>query len=422
MFTSHKYLGFLSATLILFLGTSVAHSQKASQKKLGIGVPVLSGGWEVTVKNARKANELKTYIGDTYTANPGYIFLIVDIMFRNLDNSERTVSTKNIAIINPKSEIISARGSGDGTSFCGVDCDATNYFQAGSERAISFVFVLEKEAINQVFKLQFQDLPRIPFRVKSKSALPASEVTSMPKESAKSAASTQPEVLMKIVKEFPAPGGSVTGITWDGSCLWLSDIDGTIFKVDSSGKTLEALSVDAVSLAFDGSSFWRFTKISFGPPWDLICRFQIKDAKTKMLSSFEATEGSGGGGELRNDLEWDGTSLWLSNANQYNVFRIDTSGSKLSKFAFPKKVRGVAWDGSYLWLAFFEDYFSPTTISVVDTQGNILNSFPSSVFEINGLAWGNKHLWAVGKATSHGRKVLIYQIDVSQAKNTLTSR
>ena len=42
--------------------------------------------------------------------------------------------------------------------------------------------------------------------------------------------------LISVVQHFPAPGALASGMTWDGSHLWIADNSGTIFKVDTAGE------------------------------------------------------------------------------------------------------------------------------------------------------------------------------------------
>jgi len=218
--------------------------------------------------------------------------------------------------------------------------------------------------------------------------------------------------LVSIVSSFSAPGRRTEGITWDGTYLWISDNSGTIFQADTSGITLGAFQSPEVTpkgLAWDGTSIWVFTT-----NYLRIYRFQIEGRETKTISSFESPA-SVFGGSITNDLTWDGEDLWY--ANQYNVYELDTSGEIVSSFAFPKNVSGLDWDGSSLWIA-YNDFPSNSTLVVVDTEGNILGSFASPISEIEGLAWGDEYLWAVGR-DSLGGESMIYKLDVSSAIGTI---
>jgi hypothetical protein len=228
------------------------------------------------------------------------------------------------------------------------------------------------------------------------------------------------ESFVQIVQSFPAPGEIVTGITWDGESLWFSDSGSdTIFKTDTSGNLLDAFSYEftPVGLAWDGADLWMFASHYVGPPWDVISRFQAEEGEIKTASSFEFSVG-GTGGLLRNDLEWDGQALWVSEVNQFKVFRIDTSGTVLSSFPFRVPVTGLAWDGTYLWLAYEDVALFEYSLGVVDLAGNELISLITPLSGIEGLAWVEGDLWAIG-ADDFAGATMIFQLDVSQVRDTL---
>jgi len=228
------------------------------------------------------------------------------------------------------------------------------------------------------------------------SSLPAPEPSPTP------AAIPKP---ISIVQEFSAPGWSTEGITSDGTYLWLSDNSGTIFKIDTSGKALGNFASPDVTpqgMTWDGSSFYIFTTNKLS-----IYRFRIAGQNAKKLKSFRSPAKVFGGG-ISHDMAWDGKSLWY--ANQFNVYRLDNSGKILSSFTAPKNVTGLDWDGSYLWLA-YDGVFSNTLI-MANTSGESIGTFPSPISEINGLAWANGYLWAIGRDS-------VYKLDVSVAKSTI---
>ena len=228
------------------------------------------------------------------------------------------------------------------------------------------------------------------------------------------------ESIVQIVQSFPAPGEIVTGITWDGESLWFSDSGSdTIFKTDTSGNLLDAFSYEftPVGLAWDGADLWMFASHYVGPPWDVISRFQAEEGEIKAASSFEFSVG-GTGGQLRNDLEWDGQALWVSEVNQFKVFRIDTSGTILSSFPFRRPVTGLAWDGTYLWLAYEDVALFEYSLGVVDPTGDELISLITPLSEIEGLAWVDGDLWAIG-ADDFAGATTIFQLDVSQVRDSL---
>jgi hypothetical protein len=146
---------------------------------------------------------------------------------------------------------------------------------------------------------------------------PAPVTTPSAEASTWSGETAEAAMLIQTVRSLAAPGQQAQGITWDGKYLWLSDTSGTIFQLDSTGKTLGAFDSPDVTpqgLAWDGSNFWVFvTNQSF------IYRFQISEKKTRIISSFRAPAHVVGGG-ISQDMAWDGQALWY--ANNYNVYRL----------------------------------------------------------------------------------------------------
>jgi hypothetical protein len=127
----------------------------------------------------------------------------------------------------------------------------------------------------------------------------------------------------------------------------------------------------------------------------------------QVIGSFHSPAGTIGGG-ITQDLAWDGNNLWY--ANEYKVYHLTTTGNELSHFVFPKNVMGLDWDGSNLWLA-YTDFSGNSTLAKVDTTGGILTAYPVPTYEIDGLAWADGYLWALG-IDSPGASPMIYKLEV----------
>jgi len=130
----------------------------------GIGVPVVGDSWQVTVESAREETKL-TAGTKKYTCKSGYTFLIVDAMFQNLDPDKATrVSSSEVAVITEADDTIAAAGGGNQ----GKDINVGYEFVAMSVEdplSLSLVFIVEEDTIDHAFKLQFQEVPLIPFFV-----------------------------------------------------------------------------------------------------------------------------------------------------------------------------------------------------------------------------------------------------------------
>ena len=214
-----------------------------------------------------------------------------------------------------------------------------------------------------------------------------------------------PSRQISIAQSFPAPGSRAEGIAWDGASLWVSDNSGVIFKVDSSGKILDSFrspDVTPQGLTWDGSNFWVFTTNR-----SLIYQIRTGVDTFEIVQSFRSPAQVLGGG-ITQDMAWDGQTLWY--ASQFKVYQLYTSGKVLSSFTFHQSVTGLGWDGSNLWLA-THDFSEKAALSIVDTRGEILETHVSPILEINGLAWGDGSLWALGR-DSAGAKPMIYKLNM----------
>ena len=160
------------ATIVIFSGCVEEETQSTTTTPAptatpGIGVPVAGDHWQVTINEAHEETRLTEGLGGkTYTSKSGYIFLVVDATFRNLDPVQPTnISSEAVAVISEDGEIFVADGGGAHREILWVGCS----FSASSEEdevlQPSFVFVLKEDDIDQVFKLQFQEVPPIPFSV-----------------------------------------------------------------------------------------------------------------------------------------------------------------------------------------------------------------------------------------------------------------
>jgi len=209
-----------------------------------------------------------------------------------------------------------------------------------------------------------------------------------------------------IMDSFPAPGLSAEGITWDGENLWITDNSATVFKMDSLGNLLDSFQSPEPTpkgLTWDGSSLWIFTTNR-----SRIYQVQHSGGQAQVISYFESPAEVLGGG-ITQDMAWEGNNLWY--ANSFKVYHLDTAGNELSHFVYSKNVMGLDWDGSNLWLA-YTDYSGDSTLAKVDTVGSgLLPTYPVPIYEINGLAWANGDLWALGINTPGGAP-MIYKLDV----------
>ncbi len=239
-------------------------------------------------------------------------------------------------------------------------------------------------------------------------ATATAKATSTPTDLAATASQTPGVPPISIIRQFSAPGMYTNGITWDGSYLWITDNNSTsIFKVETDGNVLGGVPIPMGTpegLTWDGSSFWLFTTNR-----SEIYQFEVDGWVRTIIGSFVSPNQSIGGG-LNDDLAWDGTNLYYS--DQLLLYQLDTSGNVLNTLGFGWNIKGVDWDGDYLWICFEER--SGTTLNMVDTSGNVLYSEPIEI-DVQGLTWDGQSLWAADSST-------IYQLDVSQVRQAVITQ
>lgn len=214
-------------------------------------------------------------------------------------------------------------------------------------------------------------------------------------------ASTQ----ISAMQRFPAPGSNAEGLTWDGASLWVSDNSGVIFRLDPSGDVLDSVrspDVTPQGLTWDGSSLWVYTTNR-----SLLYQVQVDGGNARTVGSFRSP-GEVVGGGITQDMAWDGKHLWY--ANQFKVYKLDRSGERLGSFTFPKHVSGLSWDGTNLWIA-YNDFPEKANLSRVDVHGEILETYILPIGVINGLAWADGCLWALGSDSVSG-KPMIYKLNM----------
>ncbi len=154
------FLGVVTSVLIACGG-----EKPASTIAAGVGVPVRSEKWEVTVTQVRTMSAVscvtETGAYSSSAVDP-YTYLIVDATIRSLDvNQEASVSSSDGSLITADNQTIPASGGGtDAQGYCGSQHVYFNTEKTG------FVFLVDQNQIDQEFKFQYSDVPPVPFKVK----------------------------------------------------------------------------------------------------------------------------------------------------------------------------------------------------------------------------------------------------------------
>ena len=209
----------------------------------------------------------------------------------------------------------------------------------------------------------------------------------------------------KVVKKFAAPAGNSTGLTFDGTNLWLADREtDKLYCIDpETGKVLRKIESPAywpMGLAWDGESLWNA---------DIRGRSDIDENFDGMIHKVDPATGN----ILRTlrapsscpmGLAWDGQYLWTCDNQKDKIiqFSID-DGTTIRSFDAPSSdPHGLTFDGTYLWVS---DRKKDEIYMVDPKTGYVILIAPAPGKYTHGLTLANGHLWATDSQSDE-----IYQL------------
>jgi hypothetical protein len=142
---------------------------------LNMGTPVAGSRWEVTVMDAREEDKLVDSSSGGFHSpqepmGEDDIYLVVEILLFDLDETQVPgVHLAGIAILGEEGQTFDLTGIGfEEEEFFFQDSFQGLYFvpdSPGEEFAAFLAFVVNKDTVNQTFKLNFHDLPSIAFSI-----------------------------------------------------------------------------------------------------------------------------------------------------------------------------------------------------------------------------------------------------------------
>ncbi len=220
-----------------------------------------------------------------------------------------------------------------------------------------------------------------------------------------------------VVFDFVSPAKFPTGMTYDGSHLWLADRkNDLLYRVDPKNgkvvKQLQAPGYFSTGLAWDGSHVWvadmDFTDTSTEDHTGKIYQICPKTGRTVKRIEAPYRDPSG--------LAWDGEYLWMTdNIKKKIVCLSPQDGTTVVEFPSPGKTpTDITWDGSYLWVA---DRFHNEIHRVHPKSGAVVMTIPSPGPHPWGLTWVKKHLWNVDYQTDRVYKLKIFDRSLYRRTN-----
>ena len=242
-------------------------------------------------------------------------------------------------------------------------------------------------------------------------------------EAAAQADSSSVEILHRI----EAPGTTPSGVTWDGSALWVIDSSGSLFRVDAQSGALTGFQPPAgdgagppplwgvlKGITWSGSAFHVY--IGSSAPRS-VQSFTIVDGLIRIGGKVPSPIPVGVAPFATNDLAWVDGKLWV--AGEFVAQELDAAGNLVSSFTSDKELAGLDWDGSVFWTAQKPGPAAAMTLRRMDRTGKVLACVNSPASSIDGLAWAGDALWALGRETFNAKPTL-FRLDVSKVREQKT--
>lgn len=203
----------------------------------------------------------------------------------------------------------------------------------------------------------------------------------------------------KIIKSFNSPGKFLTGLTFDGKNLWVSDRKADkIYCFDmNNGNVVSSISSPAywpVGLAFDGKYLWNADAKGGIPLAEnyIGMIYKINPSDGTIVQQFIAPS------PVPKDMTWDGKYLWLIDDKADKLIQFDTQdGTTIKEFKTPAyNASGLTFDGTYLWIA---DRGTNEIYMVDPSNGTVLMTLDAPEANPYGLAFDGTNLWCASLNT-----------------------
>jgi transglutaminase-like putative cysteine protease len=199
----------------------------------------------------------------------------------------------------------------------------------------------------------------------------------------------------KVLTNYASPGEIPTGMTHDGSNLWIADRKAKkLFIVDpESGQTVKEINSPGywpVGLAWDGKAIWN-ADVKGGIPmsenYDGIV-YKLDPEDGTILHTVSAPTNNPRG------LAWDGKYLWCVDNEEDKVIQFNPNdGTTIKSFKAPANdPRGLTYDGQYLWIS---DRLHDEIYMVSPENGSVIIIAKAPGKFTRGLAYFGEQLWAV---------------------------
>jgi hypothetical protein len=209
----------------------------------------------------------------------------------------------------------------------------------------------------------------------------------------------------KVLRTMKAPYSCSTGLTYDGTNLWVADhkADKLVCVSPRDGSVLREIPSPGfwpMGLAWDGRYLWNV------------------DSRQKKIFKLDPIDAPGGSPEA---LAWDGTTLWVSDLSEKSIMRVDLSdGTAVQTFPVPaQSAQGLVFDGTYLWCS---DRMTDELYMIDPRGGEVIMVLKAPGPYTRGLGWDGEHLWAVDYQKDSLYQIIRQDKELFRIENTKAYR
>jgi DNA-binding beta-propeller fold protein YncE len=208
-----------------------------------------------------------------------------------------------------------------------------------------------------------------------------------------------------VVASFASPAPRPTTLTWaDGNLYCFCDtLPYNIWKIKpSNGSVLGSFrfakaAADTEGIAHDGKYFWVGNSVE-----NVIYCLEWGGS---VVSSFKTTWNVGRG------LACSDFHIWGTEAGgewNFKIYQMRRSGEVIRSFAVYYQMFDPVWDGQYIWVPDYDEVVEWYRIIRIDpTNGSVVTTFQSPADEARGMAYDGTYLW-LSTMADNGR---IWKID-----------
>jgi len=191
---------------------------------------------------------------------------------------------------------------------------------------------------------------------------------------------------------------SVNGATWAGNELWVirdiaADWQDRISRIDlnTGSPNLDCIALpDTAGVSSNPTGItWNGSYLYVANNYNNNEITRYNKSTCALLNRYNFP------GEDPASITWDGSDFWVMDDEIFAMYKMNASGSFISKYPLPGIPRGVVWDGSHLWVNNLN-----TSLRAVNRSTGVDEAYYALNTSVSEITWDGAHLWGLESDTS----------------------